>query len=130
MAMMAVLCMSACGGTSEHNKEDGKIKIVTTIFPEYDWVKAVMGDKAEGADITLLLDNGVDLHSYQPTAEDILKISTCDMFSGCGCWMWKNGSDGSNSFPCAAYQSTMPSLNFSSRPLQPCELHHCAPTKR
>lgn len=80
LAMMAVFCMAACGGTSEFNKEDGKIKIVTTIFPEYDWVKAVMGDKAEGADITLLLDNGVDLHSYQPTAEDILKISTCDMF--------------------------------------------------
>ncbi len=80
LAMMAVFCMAACGGTSEFNKEDGKIKIVTTIFPEYDWIKAVMGDKAEGADITLLLDNGVDLHSYQPTAEDILKISTCDMF--------------------------------------------------
>ena len=80
LAMMAVFCMAACGGTSEFNKEDGKIKIVATIFPEYDWVKAVMGDKAEGADITLLLDNGVDLHSYQPTAEDILKISTCDMF--------------------------------------------------
>ena len=80
LAMMAVFCLAACGGTSELNKEDGKIKIVTTIFPEYDWVKTVMGDKAEGADITLLLDNGVDLHSYQPTAEDILKISTCDMF--------------------------------------------------
>lgn len=80
LAMMAVFCMAACGGISEFNKEDGKIKIVTTIFPEYDWIKAVMGDKAEGADITLLLDNGVDLHSYQPTAEDILKISTCDMF--------------------------------------------------
>ena len=77
---MVVFCMAACGGTSELNKEDGKIKIVATIFPEYDWVKTVMGDKAEGADITLLLDNGVDLHSYQPTAEDILKISTCDMF--------------------------------------------------
>ena len=80
LAMMAVFCLAACGGTSELNKEDGKIKIVATIFPEYDWVKTVMGDKAEGADITLLLDNGVDLHSYQPTAEDILKISTCDMF--------------------------------------------------
>ncbi|MCR5405695.1 MAG: zinc ABC transporter substrate-binding protein [Lachnospiraceae bacterium] len=80
LAMMTVFCLAACGGTSELNKEDGKIKIVATIFPEYDWVKTVMGDKAEGADITLLLDNGVDLHSYQPTAEDILKISTCDMF--------------------------------------------------
>ena len=44
LAMMAVFCLAACGGTSELNKEDGKIKIVATIFPEYDWVKTVMGD--------------------------------------------------------------------------------------
>lgn len=59
---------------------DDKIEIVTTIFPEYDWVKAVLGDNPANAEITMLLDNGVDLHSYQPTADDIIKISTCDMF--------------------------------------------------
>lgn len=56
------------------------IKVVTTIFPEYDWVMNVLGDNAANAQVTLLLDNGVDLHSYQPTAEDILKISDCDLF--------------------------------------------------
>ncbi|WP_026492096.1 metal ABC transporter substrate-binding protein [Butyrivibrio sp. XPD2002] len=55
-------------------------KIVCTIFPEYDWVREILGEKAEGADLTMLLDNGVDLHSYQPTAEDIVKISECDLF--------------------------------------------------
>ncbi len=60
--------------------DDGKLSIVTTIFPEYDWVKTIVGDNAENVDITMLLDNGVDLHSYQPTAEDIMKIATCDMF--------------------------------------------------
>ena len=40
----------------------------------------VLGDEKKNADVTLLLDNGVDLHSYQPTAEDILKISECDLF--------------------------------------------------
>lgn len=59
---------------------DASMKIVTTIFPEYDWVKTILGDKAENAEMTLLLDNGVDLHSYQPTAEDIVKIKDCDMF--------------------------------------------------
>ena len=59
---------------------DASMKIVTTIFPEYDWVKTLLGDKAENADMTLLLDNGVDLHSYQPTAEDMVKIKECDMF--------------------------------------------------
>ena len=54
--------------------------VVTTIFPEYDWVKEIAGDKASNMDPTMLLDNGVDLHSYQPTSDDILKISDCDLF--------------------------------------------------
>ncbi len=72
--------VTACG-TKNSNKDNGdKIQIVTTIFPEYDWVKNVLGDKADNAEVTMLLDKGVDLHSYQPTAADILKISTCDLF--------------------------------------------------
>ena len=57
-----------------------KISVVTTIFPEYDWVREILGDQADNAEITMLLDNGVDLHSYQPTADDIIKISDCDLF--------------------------------------------------
>ena len=56
------------------------LKIVTTIFPEYDWVREILGDKADRAEVTMLLDNGVDLHSYQPTADDTIKISDCDLF--------------------------------------------------
>ena len=74
-------CLSACGqtGTAQPSGTD-KLQIVTTIFPEYDWVMNVLGDNPARAQVTLLLDNGVDLHSYQPTADDILKISTCDLF--------------------------------------------------
>ena len=73
---------SGCGSQSEQSEvsDDQKISIVTTIFPEYDWVREIMGDEAENAEITMLLDNGVDLHNYQPTADDIIKISSCDMF--------------------------------------------------
>ena len=56
------------------------LNIVTTIFPEYDWVKEILGENADNAEVTMLLDSGIDLHSFQPTAEDILKISNCDMF--------------------------------------------------
>ncbi|MBP3856800.1 MAG: zinc ABC transporter substrate-binding protein [Ruminiclostridium sp.] len=56
------------------------VKVVATIFPEYDWVKQIMGDKAAEAEITYLLESGVDLHNYQPTADDIIKISDCDLF--------------------------------------------------
>ncbi len=61
-------------------EESGKLRIVTTIFPEYDWVRQILGDRASDTELTMLLDNGVDLHSYQPTAIDIAKIASCDMF--------------------------------------------------
>ena len=57
-----------------------KLSIVTTIFPEYDWVRQLIGDNKANADVTLLLGNGVDLHSYQPSIQDIAKISTADIF--------------------------------------------------
>jgi zinc transport system substrate-binding protein len=60
--------------------EAEKLKIVTTIFPEYDWVRQILGKRIDNAEITLLLDSGVDLHSYQPTVDDIVKISNCDLF--------------------------------------------------
>ena len=57
-----------------------KIKIVTTIFPEYDWVREILGENKSQVELTLLLDNGVDLHSYQPSVQDIAKISSADLF--------------------------------------------------
>jgi len=77
-AFLALGSLTAC--SSSGTKGNDKLKIVTTIFPEYDWVMNVLGDKASGADVTMLLDNGVDLHSFQPTAADIMKISSCDLF--------------------------------------------------
>ena len=62
------------------NNTNGKIKVVTTIFPEYDWAREIIGDKANNVELTLLLGNGVDLHSYQPSIQDIARISTADIF--------------------------------------------------
>ena len=56
------------------------LQIITTIFPEYDWVRNILGDNPAEIEVIQLLDNGVDLHSYQPTADDILKLSGCDLF--------------------------------------------------
>lgn len=69
----------ASTGETEEASAD-KLKIVTTIFPEYDWVRQIAGDQISNMELTMLLDNGVDLHSYQPTADDIMKISDCDIF--------------------------------------------------
>ena len=72
---------STTGETGENVAAESAdtISVVTTIFPEYDWVKQIAGDNAN-VEITMLLDNGVDLHSYQPTADDIMKIASCDLF--------------------------------------------------
>ncbi len=79
---IGIFALSACSGKNDNApaEQNEKLKIVTTIFPEYDWVREILGDKADGAELTMLLDNGVDLHSYQPTVDDILKISSCDVF--------------------------------------------------
>ena len=79
--LMAVGMLAGCVKQNDDTDDTtDKLRIVTTIFPAYDWVKEILGDKADHADITMLLDNGVDLHSYQPTADDIVKISDCDLF--------------------------------------------------
>ena len=80
---MAVSLFTGCGkkNDAETGEADSdKLKVVTTIFPEYDWVKDILGDKAGSTDLTMLLDNGVDLHSYQPTTDDIIKVFDCDLF--------------------------------------------------
>ena len=77
--LVVVSCLGGCGSNGQSVNNE-KLTIVTTIFPEYDWVVNILGDKATDADVTMLLDNGVDLHSFQPTAADILKISSCDVF--------------------------------------------------
>lgn len=83
--ILAGTLLSGCGSKAPAESVGGaqgadKLSVVTTIFPEYDWVRQIMGDQADSAELTMLLDNGVDLHSYQPTADDIIKISDCDLF--------------------------------------------------
>ena len=75
-----IMSLTLLGGCTNKNKQSGRIKIVTTIFSEYDWVLNVLGDQKDQKEVTLLLDKGIDLHSYQPTPKDIITISNCDLF--------------------------------------------------
>lgn len=78
---IAAAGLTGCGSSGAAAKKSGdRLSIVCTIFPEYDWVREIMGSHADEADITYLLDSGIDLHNFQPTADDIMKISTCDLF--------------------------------------------------
>lgn len=72
--LMLALPLSACGNTEK--KSDG-LSIVCTTFPQYDFLKNILGSDDA---LTLLLDDGADLHSYEPTAQDIIKIGSADLF--------------------------------------------------
>ncbi len=77
LAAAFVFSMVSCTGFEK--KSSAKFTVVTTIFPQYDWVREIVGESSD-IDIVLLQKNGVDLHSYQPKAKDIVTISSCDMF--------------------------------------------------
>ena len=77
LLILAAACLVSCSGGAG---DGGRISIVATVFPEYDWIKNILGDDPAGVELTLLLDSGSDLHSFQPTAADIMKISSCDLF--------------------------------------------------
>lgn len=81
-ATSSAAASSTASTKSEAKTDDAnkKFSVVCTIFPEYDWIRQLVGDKKDNYEITYLLDKGVDLHSYQPTAEDIAKIANCDLF--------------------------------------------------
>ena len=72
-----ILNVTAC---SKKSKDSGKVEIVCTIFPEYDWAKELVKGKEDKFNVTLLMGNGTDLHNFQPTSEDIMTISECDVF--------------------------------------------------
>ena len=72
--------LTACD--SESGKKDSspkKISIVATIYPQYDWIKNILGERINDVDLTLLVKNGADLHSFQPSAKDIATIAKADL---------------------------------------------------
>ena len=79
-ALFACSAMCACNASDSRQNSGKKIRIVCTAFAAYDWTKQILGDLTDRAEITYLLDNGSDLHNYQPSALDIANISSCDLF--------------------------------------------------
>lgn len=81
LCLMAGLTLAGCGGADENTGDEGdKITVVTTIFPVADWTRTVVGDNPGNVEVIQLLDSGVDLHSFQPTAQDMKTIGEADAF--------------------------------------------------
>ncbi len=72
--LTAVLVLSVCGCRTD---ESDKLSIVTTVFPAYDFARAVAG---EYADIQMLIEPGTHTHSYEPSPADIISIENADLF--------------------------------------------------
>jgi len=73
---MAAFMLSACNTETPTSK---KVSIVATIYPQYDWLQNILGEKADAVNLKLLIKNGTDLHSYKPSAQDIASIASADM---------------------------------------------------
>lgn len=80
-AITAALLLSGCGTqgatSQEGDQESDKLTVVATVFPAYDFARAVGGEAAE---VSLLLPPGAESHSYEPTPADILAVQQCDLF--------------------------------------------------
>ncbi len=76
-AMLAAASLTGCSGAGK--SDGGKLSIVCVSFPEYDWTRNIIGD-TDSAEVKYLLGSGLDIHNYQPGAQDMLTISECDVF--------------------------------------------------
>ena len=80
LIMGAAACAKIDGSPQSDPAEDkdGKLQILCTVFPIYDWAKNIAGD-SENVEVSLLLTKGTDIHSYQPTVSDGVRIADADL---------------------------------------------------
>jgi zinc transport system substrate-binding protein len=75
--LLSLTAALPAGGRKDAGRADGKINVVTTIFPPYDFVREIAGNKVN---LTMLLSPGAESHSFEPTPQDIIKIQRSDIF--------------------------------------------------
>jgi zinc transport system substrate-binding protein len=75
--LMSLAAILPAGGRKEAKQAEGKMNVVTTIFPPYDFVREIAGDKVN---LTMLLPPGAESHSFEPTPQEIINVQNCDVF--------------------------------------------------
>ncbi|MCL1809700.1 MAG: metal ABC transporter substrate-binding protein [Clostridiales bacterium] len=78
LLVLLTAAMPSCSSAPE--LKDGRVSIVCTTFPQFDWTRQILGNQVGNVDLTFLLSNNIDLHNYQPSVDDMVKISSCDLF--------------------------------------------------
>lgn len=78
---VAAFSMCACGNNTQEklSKTSDKLNIVCASFPEYDWTRQIIGQENDKVRLVLIADNGMDIHNYQPSVEDMAWIDDCDL---------------------------------------------------
>ena len=74
--LLVCFCITGC---KIGKNNDAKLSIVTTNFPSYDFARAIIKDVPDTS-VELLIKPGADLHDYEPTPQDIIKINKSDIF--------------------------------------------------
>lgn len=80
LIMLSVLLLGGCSVSNGRDASGDRLQIVVTNYPAYDFARQVFGGNDGDADITLLLKPGTESHTYDPSAKDIVKINSCDLF--------------------------------------------------
>ena len=75
--ILILILLTGCGAPAAREEESGRLQVITTIFPQYDFVRQIAGGQA---DVRMLLKPGEEIHSYEPTPQDIRDIQNCDLF--------------------------------------------------
>lgn len=79
VTLCIILIISALSGCSEYKSSDDKLLIVVTAFPHYDFVRQIVKD-TENVEVRMLISPGREVHTYDPSVEDMVSISECDIF--------------------------------------------------
>lgn len=81
ISLTICFCMIGCKSNTEQMNDNSKYKltIMTTLFPYYDFVRAIVGNNS-GIQVKLLVSPGQDDHSFEPTPSDIIQIDNADVF--------------------------------------------------
>ncbi len=76
----SILLALVIAATPMYSLAENKPKILCSIFPIYDWMREILGERQSEVELSLLQKTGADMHNFQPTAEDFIKISSADLF--------------------------------------------------
>ena len=77
--LASVAVLTGCGnavGQNAKKEDDGKLNVVTTLFPYYDFARQIAGD---AVDLTMVVPAGMDSHSFEPTPADMIAMQEADV---------------------------------------------------